>query len=226
RGRFSERRMAEFHFLRPWWLAAIPIGLALLWWLLGVRATGGGWRQVVDRSLQPYVLAETTVLGGRRCQAVAATAALVIAALALAGPTWERLPVPAFRSDDALVVALDLSRSMDAADVQPSRLARAKLKLLSLLERRGGGQTALVVFSAHAFTVTPLTTDTRTISSLVGALSSDIMPSRGSRVAVGIDKAAALLRQGGAPRGEILLITDASVGVGDLDAARAARRDG
>src|SRR5690606_4835331 len=218
--------MDEFHFLRPWWLAIVPLGLAFAWLVLRAGRTSGSWRQVVDRALQPYVLAGPATLGPRPGLVLAARGALMVAAIALAGPTWERLPVPAFRSEEALVVALDLSRSMDAADVEPSRLALARLKLLSLLERRSGGQTALVVFSAHAFTVTPLTTDTRTISSLVGALSSDIMPSRGSRVAVGIDKAAALLRQGGAPRGEILLITDASVGVGDLDAARAARRDG
>jgi Ca-activated chloride channel family protein len=117
--------------------------------------------------------------------------------------------VPAYRSDDALVVALDLSRSMDAADVEPSRLARAKLKLIDLLERRADGQTALVVFSANAFTVTPLTSDTKTIAALIGALGTDIMPSQGSLLDVGLDKAAALLRQAAAREGEILLITDA-----------------
>lgn len=218
--------MAEFHFLRPWWLALVPVGLALAWLLLRGGGAGAGWRTVVDRALQPYVLAEPETFGERRWLMAAALAALVVAAVALAGPTWERLPVPAFRSEEALVVALDLSRSMDAADVQPSRLGRARLKLLSLLERRTGGQTALVAFSAHAFTVTPLTTDTRTVSSLVTALSSDIMPSRGSRPVAGIAKAASLLRQGGAGRGEILLITDAEVGPAEIDAARAAREEG
>jgi Ca-activated chloride channel family protein len=134
--------------------------------------------------------------------------------------------VPAFRSDEALVVALDLSRSMDASDVQPSRLSRAKLKLLDLLARRTAGQTALVVFSTHAFTVTPLTTDTRTISSLATSVSTEIMPTQGSSVAAGLEKSGALLHQTGVSGGSVLLITDADVGSADLDAARALLADG
>ena len=209
--------MAEFHFLRPLWLLVLPVGAWLIWQLLRGRADSGGWRSVVDAKLRAYVLAEPEVLRDSRLALVAALAAWLVAIVALAGPAWERLPVPAFRSDEALVVALDLSRSMDAADVEPSRLARAKLKLLDLLERRAAGQTALVVFSTHAFTVTPLTTDTRTIASLVSAVSTDIMPTRGGSIAAGLDKAATLLRQTGLQSGDILLITDSEVTDADLD---------
>ncbi|HEX7079896.1 MAG TPA: VWA domain-containing protein [Gammaproteobacteria bacterium] len=212
--------MADFHFLRPWWLAALPCGVLLVLYLFRMQANGGGWRNVVDRVLQPLVLSTGDAYTGRRWPLAAAVAAWILASLALAGPTWERVPVPAFRSDEALVVALDLSSSMDAADLPPSRLARAKLKLLSLLERRRGGQTGLVVFSAHAFTVTPLTTDTDTISALVGALSSDIMPSRGSYIEAGLEKAAELLRQANATDGRILVMTDAVPSDGAFEAAK------
>ena len=211
--------MAEFHFLRPLWLVMLPFGGWLIWQLLRGRADSGGWRSVVAAELRAYVLAEPEVLRDSRLALGAALAAWALAVVALAGPTWERLPVPAFRSDEALVVALDLSRSMDAGDVEPSRLARAKLKLLDLLERRAAGQTALVVFSTAAFTVTPLTTDTRTISSLVNAVSTDIMPTRGSSLAAGLEKSAALLRQTGLREGDILLMTDSEVDDADLDRA-------
>jgi Ca-activated chloride channel family protein len=212
--------MSEFHFLRPWWLAALLVGLVLIWHLLGRGAARGNWLAVVDDALKPYVLARPDRFGARHLPMFAAAAAWVLATLALAGPTWERLPVPAFRSSDALVVAFDLSRSMDAADVEPSRLARAKLKLLSLLERRRSGQTALVVFSAHAFTVTPLTTDNRTIAALVNSLSTDIMPSQGSYPEAGLTRARLLLEQTGMTAGDVLLITDAEVSAQSLDAAR------
>lgn len=212
--------MAEFHLLRPWWLLALPVGFVLIWRLFGGRATRGSWRNVVDRALQPYVLARPTMSSGRRWPLVAAVVGWVAASVALSGPTWERVPVPAFRSNEALVVALDLSRSMDATDVEPSRLARAKLKLLDLLGRRDSGQTGLVVFSAHAFTVTPLTTDTHTISSLVGALSTEIMPSQGSLPEAGLTKARDLLRQAGMTEGDILLVSDADVSPRSLDTAR------
>ena len=172
------------------------------------------------------MLAEPAVLRDSRLALVIALAAWLVAIVALAGPTWERLPVPAFRSDEALVVALDLSRSMNAGDVEPSRLARAKLKLLDLLERRAAGQTALVVFSTHAFTVTPLTTDTRTISSLVSAVDTGIMPTQGGSVAAGLERAALLLEQTGLRQGDVLLITDSEVTDVDLDAAGELASDG
>jgi Ca-activated chloride channel family protein len=201
--------LADFNFLRPDWLWAVPlviIGVVLL----ARRQLGpGSWQNVVDPVLAPHVLSRSATrradyrwwllgLGG------------VIAAVALAGPAWQRVEQPVFRSDQALVVALDLSRSMDAQDVAPSRLMRARLKILDMLERRGDGQTALVVYSANAFTVTPLTNDTDTIAALVNSLSTDIMPSRGSYPIAAIEKGQQLLEQAGAVVGEILLITDGS----------------
>jgi Ca-activated chloride channel family protein len=218
--------MADFHFLRPWWLVLLPFAAWLLWQLVRGRAEGGGWRSLVDASLREHVLAEPEVLRESRWPLLAALACAALALVALAGPTWERLPVPAFRSEEALVVALDLSRSMDAADVEPSRIARARLKVLDLLERRSAGQTALVVFSTHAFTVTPLTTDTRTIGALVGAVSTSIMPTQGSSLAAGLNKAASLLRQTGLRSGEILAITDADAGAADVELAGKLRGEG
>lgn len=218
--------MAELHFLRPlWWLAWLP-GLALIVLVMRAQAGGGAWRRVVDRALQPVMLIEAGTVGPRRWPFVAAVLAWTLGIVALAGPAWERLPVPVMRSQDALVVALDLSRSMDAPDLSPSRLARAKLKLLSLLDRRAGGQTGLVVFSGHAFTVTPLTTDTQTIGALIAALSTDIMPSGGSRIDRGLNQAAQLLRDADMTEGRILLLTDAAPSRDTLDAAAALRRDG
>lgn len=160
--------VAEFHFLRPVWLLLVPVLIFVAWRVGSGRGAASGWRAVVDRALQPFVLREGTSGPSGRGPLLVAVAAAALVSLALAGPAWDRLPVPAYRSDEALVVALDLSRSMDATDVEPTRLARARLKLLDLLDRRTSGQTALVVFTSNAFTVTPLTSDTRTIKALVG----------------------------------------------------------
>ncbi|NIA26876.1 MAG: VWA domain-containing protein [Desulfobulbaceae bacterium] len=198
---------ADFHFLRPDWLWALPLVIAAVL-LLAYRKLGtGNWQNVVDPALAPFVLSRSAKrrsdyrwlllgLGG------------VLAVVALAGPAWQRIEQPVFRSDQALVIALDLSRSMDAQDVAPSRLIRARLKILDLLEKRGSGQTAFIVYSANAYTVTPLTTDTDTIAALVNSVSTDIMPSRGSYPVAAIKKGKQLLDQANAGVGEILLITD------------------
>ena len=211
---------AEFHFLRPEWLWAIPAVIAVAV-LLAKRQLGpGSWQKVIDPALMPHVLSgSASRRSGSRWWLVGLAG--VIASLSLAGPAWQRIEQPVFRSDQALVVALDLSRSMDAQDVSPSRMLRARLKILDLLERRASGQTALIVYSANAFTVTPLTSDTDTIAALVNSLSTDIMPSRGSYPTAAIQKGQQLLEQAGAGFGEVLLITDG----GASPAAERAARD-
>jgi Ca-activated chloride channel family protein len=211
---------AEFHWLRPDWLWALPL-VALLAYAMARRSLApGNWQRVVDPALAPYVLSRSATrrhsyrwwllaLGG------------MLAVLSLAGPSWNRAEQPVFRSEQAMVIALDLSRSMDAQDLSPSRLTRARLKILDILERRKSGQTALVVYSSNAFTVTPLTTDADTVAALVNSLSTDIMPSRGSYPVAAINKGRQLLDQAGVGYGEVLLITDG----GTSPAAEKAARD-
>ncbi len=211
---------ADFHFLRPEWLWALPLIALMTYGLAHRRLATGSWQRVIDPALAPFVLSRTqikrlnyrwwmTLIGG------------VLAVLALAGPSWNRVEQPVFRSEQAVVIALDLSRSMDAQDLTPSRLTRARLKILDILERRQSGQTALVVYSSNAFTVTPLTTDSDTVAALVNSLSTDIMPSRGSYAVSAISKSKQLLEQAGAVLGEVLLITDG----GTSPAAERAARD-
>jgi Ca-activated chloride channel family protein len=199
------------HFLRPAWLAAVPAGWALVWvWRRRARLAGG-WLQQVDPALQPYVLASAGEGARGSWPAWLAAAAVLIGGIALAGPAWERLPMPAVRAGDAMVIALDLSRSMDASDINPSRLARARLKLRDILRARAGGETALVVYSANAFTVTPLTDDVDTIGSLINTLSPSLMPSRGSYPSAALTKAERLLEQAQITSGRVLLIADGGV---------------
>jgi Ca-activated chloride channel family protein len=157
--------------------------------------------------LVPYILSRSQI-SGLTYRWWLTLAGGILASIALAGPSWNRVEQPVFRSDQAVVIALDLSRSMDAQDLTPSRLTRARLKILDILERRAGGQTALVVYSSNAFTVTPLTTDGDTVAALVNSLSTDIMPSRGSYPLAAINKGKQLLEQAGVVFGEVLLITD------------------
>jgi Ca-activated chloride channel family protein len=113
-----------------------------------------------------------------------------------------------FREESALVIALDLSQSMHASDIKPSRLERARLKLLDLIKARKGGQTALIVYAATAFTVTPLTDDDNTIANLVPSLEPELMPAQGSNISSALELATELLQQSGITHGDVLVITD------------------
>lgn len=210
---------AEFHFLRPWWLLALLPAALLLLLLIKHRQGRGSWAEVCDAELLPYILVDRPQ-ERRRGGLVAGGLMCLLTIIALAGPTWQRLPSPAFRNDSALVIALDLSMSMDAADIKPSRIAKARYKIADLLKQRKDGQTALLVYGGDAFTVTPLTSDTATITSQLEALSTDIMPSPGTDTGIAIRKAVELLQQAGLAKGHILLVTD---GV-DADSAALADR--
>lgn len=217
----------DFHFLRPQWLLAI---LPLLWLWLTLRRRSAerssGWDAQCDAHLRPHVL-----IGPRGARDDWPWRLLglgwLLAVLALAGPTWEKLPLPAYRIAEARVIALDLSRSMDAADLTPSRLARAKFKVLDLLARAREGQTALVVFAAGAYVLAPLSDDANTLAALVPPLSTDMIPAQGSQVNQAIAKSAELLSNTGLRHGEIIIVTDgAATPAAALDAAREARNAG
>ena len=199
--------LANFHWLRPDWLWALPL-IGLTTYALARRQLApGSWQSIIDPALAPYILSRAQIKGlSYRWWLILIGG--VLAVTALAGPSWNRVEQPVFRSEQAIVIALDLSRSMDAQDLTPSRLTRARLKILDILEARQSGQTALVVYSSNAFTVTPLTTDADTVAALINSLSTDIMPSRGSYPVAAIRKSQTLLEQAGVAYGEVLLITD------------------
>ena len=196
-----------FHFLRPYWLLLIPVLVVLLWLMIKRRLGSRSWEAICDKQLLPYIL-----IGGssrsRRVPIFLVGICSLVAILSLAGPVWEKLPQPVFNNQTALVIALDLSHSMDANDISPSRLSRARFKVADILNQHEEGQAALLVYAGDAFTVTPLTDDMATIASQLPALTTDIMPGQGNRTDLALLKAEELLKGAGHSRGEILLVTD------------------
>ena len=198
--------LENFHFLRPWWLLAfVPFALGL-WWFARRRARAGLWERICDAELMPYITEHHSGKDNRWNALVVLIGCCAI--IALAGPTWQQLPSPVFRQDSALVVVLDLSRSMNAADIKPTRLERAKFKISDLLRIRKDGQTALIVFAEQPYIVTPLTSDAKTIENQLPALTSDVMPGQGSNLLSAVEKAAELLEQAGVRGGDILILSD------------------
>ncbi|MDX2426433.1 MAG: VWA domain-containing protein, partial [Cycloclasticus sp.] len=199
--------LADFHFIRPYWLLALLVLAVFVFLSFKNKLNQSNWAEVCDAELLPYILQDKPSPQSRWLFGGLSLAA-VLAIIALAGPTWERLPSPAFRNDAALVIALDLSQSMYASDIKPSRLVRARYKIADILRQRKDGLSALVVYSGDAFTVTPLTHDTVTIESQLSSLSPNIMPSSGKNTAAALTQAVELLQQAGQQQGSILLISD------------------
>ncbi len=220
--------MAAFHFLRPEWLLALVPALlvaGLCWRRLA--AGDGAWTRLVDPHLLRHLaLAETG--SRRRWPALLLLAGLALATLAMAGPAWEKLPVPALERREPTVVVLSLAQSMNATDQPPSRLAVARHKVEDILKRMQGAQVGLVIFADAPFVAAPLTEDGRVVGQMLPELATDLMPVLDNRPDLAIARAAELLKGAGAPNGRIVLVTDETGDVADRTeaAAAAAAREG
>ncbi len=199
--------ITSLHFLRPMWLLTLLPAAALFWMIWRLKQTNRSWSAVCDPALLPYLLTDGQTRSSHNLLWVSAVA-VSLSIIALAGPVWKQLPQPLFEAESALIIALDLSRSMDATDIKPSRLARARHKIADILSDRREGQTALIVYAAYAFVVCPLTDDASTILSLVESLDSSMMPGQGSRPDRAVKHAIEIFKKAGAVDGRLLLISD------------------
>ncbi len=202
-----ETFIEHFHWLRPTWLLLIPAVALLIYGLWKLQTTRNNWQAHVDSALLPYLL-DGKQRRRSRIPFIGLFIGFVIAALAMAGPAWENLPQPVHKTESALVIALDLSPSMLAEDLKPSRLVRARLKLIDLLNQRKEGLTALIVYAGEAHVVTPLTDDTQTIINLLPTLTPRIMPLQGSNPEMAAEQAQTLLKDAGLTKGDLLFVTD------------------
>jgi len=200
--------LAAFHFLRPWCLLILPLWVWLSLQLWQQLRSGDGWSAICDPALLSYLVGTVEKQQRSRLALSALMLAGCMAVLALAGPVWQQLPQPVFRAQSALVIGLDLSRSMLAADMKPNRLQRAKQKLQDILSLRKEGQTALVVFAGTAFDVVPMTSDNRAILAMLDALEPSMMPAQGSRASTALKHASAIFKRNAIVHGSVLLLTD------------------
>ncbi|MBX3748697.1 MAG: VWA domain-containing protein [Opitutaceae bacterium] len=112
---------------------------------------------------------------------------LALAIVALARPQWGRIEEPVFDQSREIVIAIDLSRSMLAADIKPTRLERAKLLIRSLLEKLAGERVGLIVFSGTAFLQSPLSADYEILREFLPVLTPDYLPEGGTNYSALVD---------------------------------------
>lgn len=195
------------HFIRPMWLW-LALGAALI--LIGALLRDRLARHPGAQDIDPHLLEHLVVAPGRRswlrpAPVVALTA--LVGAIGVAGPTWRQEPSP-FTADKApLVIVLKTSWSMNAIDIQPTRLERAKDKVRALLAARAGSRTALVVYAGSAHLVMPFTDDAAAIELFLPGIEPAIMPKPGDEPTAGVAMADAMLAREPVP-GSVLLVTD------------------
>jgi Ca-activated chloride channel homolog len=211
--------LQQFHFLQPWWLAALAPLPPLLW--LGVRRSSAQLElsRLVDPELLPHLLRGRAA--NRHLPVWLFAIGWSLCALALAGPSWSRVGQPLYASRAAQVVAISLSQHMLARDVAPSRLDRVRYKAHDLLASNRDGLNALIAYAGEAFVVAPLTSDANSLGDLLEAMAPDTMPVDGDSAALAIQRGVALIEDAKAAGGSLVLITDQADAAADAAAHKA-----
>ena len=193
------------HWFRPEWLAVLPLLGWLLWKLWHRQKRAGRWQMILPVAFQRVLLS-----GGNgrvsKLPWIVLGLGWLLAALALMGPSWQRVEQATQKPADPLVVMLELTPEMLATDSSPTRLEQARRKVYDLLQNRSDAQTAVIVYAGSAHTLVPLSDDLATSRNLLEALKPSIMPQPGHRADLAVGKALQLLDQGALGQGRLLLI--------------------
>lgn len=205
-----------FHFAQPLWLWALLALLPVALWLAftTIRVQRGPIHRYADPHLLPHLTGTRDLSSGERWgQFIRWSLLWLLGVLALAGPRWDFTDMRLFRPGSDLVILLDISRSMQVADVQPSRLGRARQEIFDLVEQNAPVRIGLIAFASTAHVISPLTEDTNSLRMALPSLSTDLVRLQGSRVNAALERAKQLLEgQPDDSSRSILLISD-----GDFD---------
>lgn len=213
------------HFEWPWLLAALPLPL-LMRWLLPAH-------QPVEQSalkvpfLDDFIDAETRVVSkNQQWPLLLATIAWFLLVIACSRPQWLGEPIEQSVSGRDLMLAVDLSGSMEEQDFkindQPvDRLTAAKWVAGKFINRRVGDRIGLILFGTQAYLQTPLTFDRKTVMTL---LNESALGLAGENTAIGDAIGLAVKRLGDQPANSrvLILMTDGANTAGEISPLKAA----
>ncbi len=199
------------HFAQPIWLWALLVPLLVWLWPRRNKSFSQQARlqRYADAHLLPHlILAGPSQTRFRRWLSLWSLL-WCLGVVAMAGPRLGYSDVDLYRPGTNLVILLDLSRSMQVADVKPTRLARARQEIEDLLDSSRGMRVGLIAFASVAHVVAPITEDSDTLRNLLPSISTELVRWQGSRLSQALEKARRLL--GGQPKDSahaVLLISD------------------
>jgi Ca-activated chloride channel family protein len=198
--------MIDFHFIRPFWFIGIFALLLAMYLLKRIRVSQSGWQ-----GLLPKHLADVLITNSKASKPFSLIAPFIVGLLtiiALAGPTWNKLPQPVYQLARGSVLIMDMSYSMYSTDLSPNRLTRSRYKAIDLLDNINEGEMGLIAYAGDAFIISPLTEDINNIKLLLPSLSPDLMPELGSDPMRALILADEMLKNAGHIDGDIYWFTD------------------
>jgi Ca-activated chloride channel family protein len=202
---------SDFYFAQGVWLwGLLAIPLVLLLYAVFYRTKGAQLlERFADQHLLPYLVKKRGAARRTfRAPLLLWALAWLCGMVAMAGPRWNYTDEQTFQGAQNLVVVLDLSQTMNAVDVKPSRVARAREEIEDLLDMSRGASIGLVAYAAVPHMVTPLTDDVRTIRNLLPALDTSLVTIQGDRLKPALEMAAGMLKAEPGQSKSILVVSD------------------
>lgn len=198
--------ITNFHFLRPFWLLSLLVPLLFYWRYYRGLNNKSTWENVCDKKLLNFLLVKGSS-SQRRLITILCMTAFIATILAIAGPTWKKQEVPSMAPENPVIILLNLSSEMKEKDLTPSRLDRAKFKIMDLLKGLKSAQTGLIIYTNEPFLISPITDDPEIISNLLPSINYNIMPSNGDRLDRAINLAIEKFKNAGFFHGNIVIFT-------------------
>ncbi|MBI2571399.1 MAG: VWA domain-containing protein [Candidatus Schekmanbacteria bacterium] len=165
--------------------------------------------------------------GKQKLKAGLVLAGALFTVIALARPQWGYHWEDVHREGVDIVIAVDVSDSMLAQDVEPNRLERAKREITDLLQMLDGDRVGLIAFAGTAFLECPLTLDYAAMQVFLADLDTDLIPIKGTAISDAIDTAVKALEKSDRQSRAVILITDGEDHEGDpVKAAEDAKLQG
>ncbi len=222
------------HFAQSGWLwwALLP---PLVWWaryVMGKQQDKQRYRDYADANLLDHLLVgQVGYAFHKRTWLWTWSLVWWLGVIAMAGPRWDFIEVEFDQTEASLVVILDISRSMDVADVKPSRLTLARQEIEDLINsaQQGGRnlRIGLVAFATTAHVVAPITDDSDALRHVLPYLNTQLSAQGGSRLGPALKAAQRLIQghgnkhqaQNNKTQSHVLLVSDGDFAESDLNEA-------
>lgn len=202
----------QLHFAHSMWLWGL-VAIPAIWLLFYLYYRSSSPIRHIEKFIDPHLLPHLLVSNENKKKSDWKSLVLwsilwTSLILAMAGPRWSFREIEMMSKDQSLVILLDLSESMNATDVKPSRLIRAKQKIEDLINHSKGVKIGLIAFAADPHMITPITDDKETIRHLLPSLSTDLVYVQGSRLSPALEMAAEMLDAEPGTNKALLIISD------------------
>lgn len=215
-------RFANEQFFQLFWL--VPMLTVFFWYVFRQKA------KAIERFGSPELMEKLTETTSKKRQRLKAALLILGSAVIIAGISRPQIGTrleEVTREGQDIIVAIDVSKSMLAEDISPSRLEKAKHEIAGIIDKLQGDRIGIIAFAGEAFVQCPLTLDYGAAKLLLSVVNPDLIPLPGTNLSQAIAKAIETFERQERKYKVLIIITDGEDHAGEIEQyTEAAAREG